>query len=78
MSEARTELLLPQASAAERVQILEEAVRDATEVYLRYIDPANRVTREDALNQFIAIFDRRQVAEAAGVTIGPRPRRVLM
>ena len=54
-------------SESERVTILENTVREAIEVYLHYIDPGNHVSRDDALNDFIAIFDRMDVARAAYV-----------
>jgi hypothetical protein len=34
---------------------------------LNFIDPANGVARDDALSDFIAIFDSTQVARAAGI-----------
>ena len=55
----------PPASDAERLRILSEAMRQAVDVYLRYIDPANGVSQEEALNDLIVILDRREVAEAA-------------
>jgi hypothetical protein len=34
---------------------------------LNYIDPANGVARNDALSDFIEIFDSTKVARAAGI-----------
>ena len=51
----------------ERLQVLEDAMRQAIHAYLGYIDPGNRVTRDEALNRLIEILDRREVAEAANV-----------
>ncbi len=64
----------PPLSDSERLRILSEAMREAVDVYLRYIDPANGISRDDALNHLVAILDRRAVAEAAGIELGP-PRQ---
>ena len=42
-------------------------MRRAVSVMLNFIDPANGVARDDALSDFIAIFDSTQVARAAGI-----------
>ena len=54
-------------SDSERLEILTDAVRRAVSVMLNYIDPANGVSRDDALNDFIEIFDSTKVARAAGM-----------
>ena len=54
-------------SDSERLEILSDAVRRAVSVMLNYIDPANGISRDDALDDFIEIFDSTKVARAAGV-----------
>jgi hypothetical protein len=57
---------------AERLKLLEDAMREAIDAYLLYIDPHNRVSRAEFVDHLIGILDRREVADAAG-HIDPGP-----
>ena len=50
----------------ERLRVLEDAMREAIDAYLLYIDPHNQVSRADFVDHLVGILDRRDVADAAG------------
>jgi hypothetical protein len=55
-----------------RLKVLEEAMREAIDAYLLYIDPHTRVSRAEFVDHVVGILDRREVADAAGhVDPGP-------
>jgi hypothetical protein len=52
---------------AERLKVLEDAMREAIAAYMLDIDPHNRVSRAEFMDRVIEILDRRKVADAANV-----------